>query len=92
MWRGHVFAHLVPWSFTEGCAGCGFLRTGCGRQQANNETCRTNIEGLICETHTPSGASRFAAVDHRINRALSHAVERRAVKDPGKRGKLIDTR
>ena len=71
---------------SEGCPGCGHLRTGQGGQQALSEACRRRIEGLL--KGDPAGSARLAAADERINRAVADAVERHATKDPGVRGIL----
>ena len=79
-------ADFERWGLSEGCPGCRCLRTGQGRQQAHSEACRRRIEGLL--KGDPSGSTRLAAADERINRALADAVERHAAKDPGVRGIL----
>ena len=79
-------ADFERWGLSEGCPGCRYLRTGQGRQQAHSEACRRRIEGLL--KGDPSGSTRLAAADERINRALADAVERHAAKDPGVRGIL----
>ena len=58
-------ADFERWGLSEGCPGCRYLRTGQGRQQAHSEACRRRIEGLL-NCH-PSGSTRLAAADERIN-------------------------
>ena len=79
-------ADFERWGLSEGSPGCGYLRTGQGRQQAHSEACRRMIEDLL--KGDPVGSARLAAADERINRALADAVERHATKDPGVRGIL----
>ena len=35
------------WGLSEGCAGCRYMRTGQGRQQAHSEACRRRLESLL---------------------------------------------
>ena len=79
-------ADFEQWSLSEGCPGCGYLRTGQGRQQAHSEACRKRIEGLL--KGDSAGSARLSAADERINRAPAVAVQRHAAKDPGVRGIL----
>ena len=59
-------ADFVLWGLSEGCAGCWYLRTGHGRQQAHSEACRKSL--LKGDS---SGSARLAAADERLNRALA---------------------
>ena len=79
-------ADFERWGLSEGCPRCRNLRVGQGRQQAHSEACRRRIEGLL--KGDPSGSTRLAASDERINRALADPVERHAAKDPGVGGIL----
>ena len=74
---------LDPWGLSAGCPGCWYLRIGQGRQQTHSEACRRRLEAP--PRGDSSGSARLAAVDERINRALTDTVERHATTDRRKR-------
>ena len=74
-------ADFDQWDPKFGCPGCGYLRTGPGRQQTHSEACRRRTEAQ--KKGDSSGSARLAAAAaERINRALA---ESRTTRDQGSR-------